>query len=313
MQHLKIYLDGAFVEEPDAKISVFDHGLLYGDGVFEGIRFYNGRVFLLEDHLDRLYDSGKAILLTLPLERDELREAVLETCRQNGLRDGYIRLVITRGKGDLGLNPNKCSKPTVFIIASTIELYPEKYYTEGLRVNTVPTQRISPAALSPAIKSLNYLNNILAKIEGNLYGAQESIMLNAQGFVAECTADNLFMVKKDKVFTPHVSDGALGGITRRLMFDLAREMGRGVIEANLTRYDLFVADELFCTGTGAEVVPISEVDGRTIGTGKVGPVTLDFIKHFRAKTQSTGTPIYDGEALPKTRHPKDVAGESIEL
>ena len=169
----------------------------------------------------------------------------METCRQNGLRDGYIRLVVTRGKGDLGLNPNKCSKPTVFIIASTIELYPEKYYTEGLRVNTVPTQRISPAALSPAIKSLNYLNNILAKIEGNLYGAQESIMLNAQGFVAECTADNLFMVKKDKVFTPHVSDGALGGITRRLMFELAREMGREVIEANLTRYDLFVADELF--------------------------------------------------------------------
>jgi branched-chain amino acid aminotransferase len=292
MQHLKIYLDGRFVDEPDAKVSVFDHGLLYGDGVFEGIRFYNGRVFLLEEHLDRLEDSAKAILLALPLDRDKMREAVLETCRQNGLRDGYIRLVVTRGKGDLGLNPNKCSKPTVFCIASTIELYPEKYYTEGLRVNTVPTQRISPAALSPAIKSLNYLNNILAKIEGNLYGAQESIMLNAQGFVAECTADNLFMVKKDKVFTPHVSDGALGGITRRLMFDLAAEMGRAVIEANLTRYDLFVADELFCTGTGAEVVPISEVDGRTIGTGKVGPVTQDFLQHFRAKTQSTGTPIY---------------------
>jgi branched-chain amino acid aminotransferase len=292
MQHLKIYLDGRFVDEPDAKVSVFDHGLLYGDGVFEGIRFYNGRVFLLEEHLDRLEDSAKAILLTLPIDRDRMREAVLETCRQNGLRDGYIRLVVTRGKGDLGLNPNKCSKPTVFCIASTIELYPEKYYTEGLRVNTVPTQRISPAALSPAIKSLNYLNNILAKIEGNLYGAQESIMLNAQGFVAECTADNLFMVKKDKVFTPHVSDGALGGITRRLMFDLAREMGRAVIEANLTRYDLFVADELFCTGTGAEVVPISEVDGRTIGTGKVGPVTQEFLRHFRAKTQNSGTPIY---------------------
>jgi branched-chain amino acid aminotransferase len=292
MQHLKIYLDGQFVDEPDAKISVFDHGLLYGDGVFEGIRFYNGRVFLLEEHLDRLEDSAKAVLLTLPLDRSQLLEAVLETCRQNSLRDGYIRLVVTRGKGDLGLNPNKCSKPTVFIIASTIELYPEKYYTEGLRVNTVPTQRISPAALSPAIKSLNYLNNILAKIEGNLYGAQESIMLNAQGFVAECTADNLFMVKKDKVFTPHVSDGALGGITRRLMFDLAHEMGRAVIEANLTRYDLFVADELFCTGTGAEVVPISEVDGRTIGTGKVGPVTQEFLQHFRAKTQSCGTPIY---------------------
>jgi branched-chain amino acid aminotransferase len=292
MQPLKIYLDGHFLDEPDAKVSVFDHGLLYGDGVFEGIRFYNGRVFLLEEHLDRLEDSAKAILLTVPLNRDEMRAMVLETCRVNNLRDGYIRLVITRGKGDLGLNPNKCPKPTIFCIASGIELYPEKYYTEGLRVNTVPTQRVSPAALSPAIKSLNYLNNILAKIEGNLYGAQESIMLNAQGFVAECTADNLFVVKKDKVLTPHVSDGALGGITRRLMFELARAMGREILEVNLTRYDLFVADELFCTGTGAEVVPISEVDGRVIGTGKVGPVTQAFIQSFRARTQTGGTPIY---------------------
>jgi len=292
MQHLKIYLDGAFVNEPDAKVSVFDHGLLYGDGVFEGIRFYNGRVFLFDEHLDRLFDSAKAILLTIPLSREELHEAVLETCRQNKLRDGYIRLVVTRGKGDLGLNPNKCSKPTIFIIAATIELYPEKYYTEGLRVNTVPTQRVSAAAVSPAIKSLNYLNNILAKIEGNLYGAQESIMLNQQGFVAECTADNIFVIKQGKIFTPHVSDGALGGITRRLMFELAREMGREILEVNLTRYDLFVADELFLTGTGAEVVPINEVDGRKIGTGKVGPVTQEFIKHFREKTQNTGVPIY---------------------
>lgn len=289
MQHLKIYLDGQFVDEPDAKISVFDHGLLYGDGVFEGIRFYNGRVFLFEEHLDRLYDSAKAILLEIPLKRETMREAVMETVRQNNLRDGYIRLVITRGKGDLGLNPNKCKTPTIFIIAATIELYPEKYYTEGLRVNTVPTQRVSPAALSPAIKSLNYLNNILAKIEGNLYGAQESIMLNAQGFIAECTADNLFVVKKDKIFTPHVSDGALGGITRRLMFELATEMGREIKEVQLTRYDLFVADELFLTGSGAEVVPISEVDGRKI---PVGDVTREFIKHFRARTQNSGTPIY---------------------
>jgi branched-chain amino acid aminotransferase len=292
MQHLKIYLDGKFLDEPDAKISVFDHGLLYGDGVFEGIRFYNGRVFLLEEHLDRLYDSAKAILLTVPLERDAMREMVLETCRQNSLRDGYIRLVITRGKGDLGLNPIKCPKPTIFCIASSIELYPEKYYTEGLRVNTVPTQRISPAMLSPAIKSLNYLNNILAKIEGNLYGAQESIMLNAQGYVAECTADNLFVIKKDKIFTPHISDGALGGITRRLMFDLATELGREIKESNLTRYDLFVADEIFATGTGAEVVPISEVDGRKIGPGRVGPITSEFIKAFKARTQNTGVPIY---------------------
>ena len=292
MQQLKIYLDGEFVAEPDAKVSVFDHGLLYGDGIFEGIRFYNGRVFLLEEHLDRLYDSAKAILLTIPLDRDAMHQAVLETCRQNSLRDGYIRLVVTRGKGDLGLNPNKCEKPTVFIIATTIQLYPEKYYTEGLRVNTVPTQRVSHAAFSPAIKSLNYLNNILAKIEGNLYGAQESIMLNQQGFVAECTADNIFVIKQDKILTPLVSDGALGGITRRLMFELARELGRDIRETNITRYDLFVADELFLTGTGAEVVPINEVDGRKIGSGKVGPVTTDFLRLFREKTQNTGVPIY---------------------
>ena len=292
MQHLKIYLDGEFVNEPDAKVSVFDHGLLYGDGVFEGIRFYSGRVFLLEEHLDRLYDSAKAILLTIPIDQAKMSEVVLETCRQNNLRDGYIRLVVTRGKGDLGLNPNKCSKPTIFCIAASIELYPEKYYTEGLRVNTVPTQRISPAMLSPAIKSLNYLNNILAKIEGNLYGAQESIMLNAQGYIAECTADNIFIIKKGKIFTPHVSDGALGGITRRLMFELALEMGREIKEANLTRYDCFVADEIFATGSGAEVVPISDVDGRKIGPGRVGPITEEFIKSFKAKTQSTGVPIY---------------------
>jgi branched-chain amino acid aminotransferase len=292
MQHLKIYLDGQFVDEPDAKVSVFDHGLLYGDGVFEGIRFYNGRVFLLEEHLDRLYDSAKAIMLAVPLDRAAMQEAVLETCRRNNLRDGYIRLVITRGKGDLGLNPNKCPKPTVFCIAAAIDLYPEKCYTEGLRVNTVPTQRISPAMLSPAIKSLNYLNNILAKIEGNLYGAQESIMLNAQGYVAECTADNLFVIKKEIVFTPHISDGALGGITRRLMFELARELGRELRETNLTRYDLFVADEIFATGTGAEVVPISEVDGRKIGEGRVGPITADFIRAFKARTQNTGVSIY---------------------
>ena len=292
MQHLKIFLDGKFVDEPEAKVSVFDHGLLYGDGIFEGIRFYNGRVFLLEEHLDRLYDSAKAILLSIPMERAALQEALLETCRQNQLRDGYIRLVVTRGKGDLGLNPNKCEKPTIFIIASTIQLYPEKFYTDGLRVNTVPTQRMPAAALSPAIKSLNYLNNIMAKIEGNLYGAQESILLNQQGFVAECTADNIFVIKKGHIFTPHVSDGALGGITRRLMFDLAQELGHEIREINLTRYDLFVADELFLTGTGAEVVPINEVDGRTIGSGKAGPLTQDFIRLFRQRTQNSGVPIY---------------------
>ncbi|MEI9999502.1 MAG: branched-chain-amino-acid transaminase [Verrucomicrobiota bacterium] len=292
MQHLKIYLDGHFVDEPDAKVSVFDHGLLYGDGVFEGIRFYNGRVFLLEEHLDRLYDSAKAILLTVPLDRDAMREMVLETCRQNHLRDGYIRLVITRGKGDLGLNPNKCPKPSIFCIAAHIELYPAQYYTEGLRVNTVPTQRVSAAAVSPAIKSLNYLNNILAKIEGNLYGAQESIMLNAQGYVAECTADNLFVIKKEKIFTPYISDGALGGITRRLMFELAWEMNREIQERNLTRYDLSSPTSFSPPAPARKWCRSARWDGRKIGEGRVGPITEEFIKAFHKRTQNTGIPIY---------------------
>ena len=292
VNHLQIFLDGQFVPEPEAKISVFDHGLLYGDGVFEGIRFYHDRVFLLEEHLDRLFDSAKAIMLSIPMTVDELRAKVLETCRINHLHDGYIRLVVTRGKGDLGLNPIKCPVATVFIIATTIDLYPAKCYVEGLRVNTVPTQRMSPAALSPAIKSLNYLNNIMAKIEGNLYGAQESILLNHEGFVAECTADNIFVIKKDRVMTPKVAHGALGGITRRLMFELAGELGRTILETELTRYDLFVADEIFLTGTGAEVVPINEVDGRKIGPGRVGPVTEQFMSAFKKRTETTGTPIY---------------------
>lgn len=297
-QQLKIYIDGKFCDKADAKISVFDHGLLYGDGIFEGIRAYNGRVFLLREHLERLYDSAKAILLTIPIPFDEMLKVVTESCRINNIRDGYIRLVVTRGVGDLGMSPDKCSKPTVFCIADTIQLYPEKYYLNGLKVVTAPTQRMSNAVLSPAIKSLNYLNNIMAKIEGNLAGAQESILLNGEGYVAECTGDNIFSIKKGNVFTPPISAGALGGITRKCVFDLVHTLGKDVIETNLTRYDLFVADEIFVTGSGAEIVPVTEVDGRIIGDGKPGQITGDVMRRFKDLTLTAGVPIYPSEVKP---------------
>ncbi|MFH1066439.1 MAG: branched-chain-amino-acid transaminase [bacterium] len=290
---MKIYIDGNIVPKTEAKISVFDHGLLYGDGVFEGIRAYHGRVFKLEEHIERLYDSAKAILLTIPLSKKEMAKAVLETCRANELRDGYIRLVVTRGVGDLGLSPKKCPKPTVFIIAASIELYPEELYKKGLKVMTVPTQRMSHAAVNPAIKSLNYLNNILAKIEGHLMGVQEVLMLNAEGYVAECSGDNVFVVKNGKLFTPPVYAGALGGITRRVIFELAQELNVSVTETMMTRYDLFVADEIFLTGTGAEVIPAVELDGRAIGDGAVGPWTKKFIHSYAELTKRSGAPIFE--------------------
>jgi len=289
---MEIYIDGTFYKKEEAKISVFDHGLLYGDGIFEGIRAYNGKVFFLMEHLDRLYDSAKAIMLQIPLNKEEMKEVVLETCRRSKIENGYIRLVVTRGIGDLGMNPDKCPKATLFCIAATIQLYPEKYYREGLKVNTGATQRISPAALSPSIKSLNYLNNIMAKIEGNLAGAQETIMLNAEGYVAECTGDNIFIVKKGQIFTPTVYAGALAGITRKAIITLCEEIGKPVIETQLTRYDLFVADEIFLTGTGAELVPVREVDGRIIGSQTPGPVTLQLLEKFRHLTQTNGVPIF---------------------
>jgi branched-chain amino acid aminotransferase len=289
---MKIYIDGQFYAKEDAKISVFDHGLLYGDGIFEGIRAYNGRVFRLDEHIDRLYDSAKAILLQIPLTADEMKKVVVESCRINEIKDGYIRLVVTRGVGDLGLNPNKCPKATVFCIATGISIYPEEVYQKGLKIVTAATQRIGPASLSPAIKSLNYLNQIMARIEGNLAGADELIVLNSEGYVAECTADNVFVIKKGQIFTPPVSAGALGGITRRAVMDLAVEMGTQILETNLTRYDLWVADEIFLTGTAAEVVPVRELDGRIIGEGKPGPVTGKFTKAYHQLTNSTGTPIF---------------------
>jgi branched-chain amino acid aminotransferase len=286
-----IYIDGKFYPEEEAKISVFDHGLLYGDGVFEGIRAYEGRVFKLEEHLRRLEDSAKAILLKIPLDRDEMRAAVLETCKRNQMKAGYLRLVVTRGKGYLGLSPDRCKKPTIIIIASELELYPEKYYREGLRVVTVPTWRNSPAALDPAIKSLNYLNNILAKIEGQQAGAQEVILLNPQGMVAECSGDNIFLIRDQVLITPKLSSGALNGITRNTVLEIAQEAGWKTREDDVRRYDLFTAEEMFLTGTGAEVIPVVEVDGRIIGTGKPGKHTADLIRRYHKLVTTTGTKI----------------------
>jgi branched-chain amino acid aminotransferase len=288
---MKIFLDGRFVEEADAKISVFDHGLLYGDGVFEGIRVYNGRIFRLDQHLDRLFASATAIMLKIPMTKQELVEACCEACRTNKIRDGYIRLVVTRGVGNLGLNPFQCPKATVFIIADKIALYPETVYKKGIELITASTQRNNPAALSPAIKSLNYLNNILAKIEAIHAGTIEAIMLNAQGNIAECTGDNLFVVRGGRITTPPVSDGALIGITRGVVFELGAKLNVPVTEAHLTRYDVMTADECFITGSAAEIVPVATVDCRPIGTGTPGPVTLQLMEQFHNLTRSEGTPI----------------------
>ncbi len=289
---MKIYIDGRFYSERNAKISVFDHGVLYGDGVFEGIRFYKGRVFKLDEHLDRLYASAKAILLTIPMSKDELSEATLKTCRLNRLKDGYIRLVVTRGVGNLGLSPYKCKKASVFIIAATIELYPESVYREGLKVATTGSMRTPAIVLSPAVKSLNYLNNILAKVEAIRAGAEEGLMLNSQGLVAECTGDNIFVIKDGALITPPITAGALDGITRRTVMALAAQAGLPVREQDMARYDIYTADECFLTGTAAEVVPVAEVDGRVIGTRRPGPVTLDLMRRYRELTAGEGAPIY---------------------
>jgi branched-chain amino acid aminotransferase len=290
---MKIYIDGKYYDESNAKISVFDHGLLYGDGIFEGIRAYNGRVFKLKEHVDRLFCSAKSILLNLPMSHADIMRAIVETCRRNKVRDGYIRLVVTRGPGTLGLNPNRCKSPSVIIIAGKIQLYPAGLYQRGMEIVTVPTTRNLHSALNPAIKSLNYLNNILAKIEANNAGCEEAVMLNAEGFVAECTGDNIFIVKEGQLLTPPLSAGALYGITRRVVMDLAAESGVKVSETNLTRYDLFNADECFVTGSAAELMPVVKIDGRVIGTGTPGPVTGNLITQYHALTKASGQPIYD--------------------
>ena len=285
---MKIFLDGEFVEKEDAKISVFDHGLLYGDGIFEGIRVYRKCVYRLQEHLERLWHSAKDILLEIPMSPKEMEEAVCESCRQNGIVDGYIRLLVTRGKGDLGLSPNSCPNPSVIIIADTIRLYPEDHYTEGLSIVTVPTRRSGPAALNPAIKSLNYLNNILAKMEAAQSGALEAIMLNDQGYVAECTGDNIFIVHKGRMYTPDVSNGALRGITRGAVIELAESEGIPIKECNLTRHEIWNADECFLTGTAAELIPVVKLDGRVIGSGKPGEVTKKLHLAFHEEVCTRG-------------------------
>lgn len=289
---MKIFIDGKYYSESTAKISVFDHGLLYGDGVFEGIRAYHGRIFKLEEHIDRLFLSAKAILLTIPMSKADLMKATARTCRLNGVRDGYIRLVVTRGVGDLGLNPYLCKRATVIIIASRIKLYAPKMYQNGLAMITVPTMRMPPAALNPAIKSLNYLNNVLAKIEAIQGGVLEAILLNAQGYVTECTGDNVFIVRQGQIFTPPVSAGALRGITRDVVCQLAQDhLGIQVREADLTRYDLYTADECFLTGTAAEVIPAVKLDQRVIGDGQPGEITRRLISAFHELTAQEGYPI----------------------
>jgi len=291
---LVIYLNGEYVQKEEAKVSVFDHGLLYGDGVFEGIRSYNGRVFRLDEHLQRLYDSAKVIRLTIPLSPEEMKEKILETLRRNGLRDAYIRVVVTRGPGDLGLDPDKCCKEGfVFIITDKIVLYDDEYYKNGLSVITVPTRRNVPEALNPRIKSLNYLNNIMAKIEAKNSNVIEAIMLNSDGYVVECTGDNIFIVKNGALYTPPTYIGALEGITRDAVMELARNMGIKVEERIFNRYEVFVADECFLTGTAAEIIPVVKVDGRIIGDGRPGNITKKLTEEFRKLTQTTGTPIYE--------------------
>ena len=290
-----IHIDGEFLPKAEAKVSVFDHGLLYGDGVFEGIRSYNSRVFKLDEHLERLYDSAKSIMLQIPIPIETMKETVLETLRRNHLREAYIRLVVTRGVGDLGLDPDKCPKPSIIIIADKITLYPQKFYEDGLEIVTASVRRNYSEAINPRIKSLNYLNNILAKIEGKQSGAEEVLMLNAEGYVVECSGDNIFWVKNGVLVTPPVHIGILEGVTRNSVIDLARDAGMQVEERVFTRHDLYIADECFLTGTAAEVIPVVKIDRRAIGDGQPGKVTEKLIAAFRQLAHNCGTPIYTDE------------------
>jgi branched-chain amino acid aminotransferase len=279
-QQLKIWIDGKLVDKDDAKISVYDHGLLYGDGVFEGIRVYNNRIFRAEAHLTRLYESAKAIRLVIPMSPKEFLAAIEQTVKVNNFTDCYIRAVVTRGVGSLGIDPNRCKSPSVFIIADSIQLFPKELYEKGMAVITSSIIRNHPAALSPRIKSLNYLNNVLARIEANDAGVGEAIMLNHNGNVAECTADNVFIVKSGKVITPTVTDGILEGVTRQAILDLCSKLAIRCAEQSFQKHDLFVADECFVTGTGAEVAPVTRIDGRVIGDGAPGPITKRLIEAF---------------------------------
>ena len=281
----KIYINGTFFDKENARVSVFDHGLLYGDGVFEGLRSYGGKIFRLQEHLKRLWESAEAIHLEIPMTLEAMAAAVNESLQVNEIEDGYVRLVVTRGVGTLGLDPDQTSDPQVIIIADRVTLYPDEFYTDGLKIVTVSTVRNHPAALSPGIKSLNYLNNILAKVEGKQAGCIEALMLNHKGEVAECTGDNIFLVRRGELLTPPREAGILDGITRQAVCELASESGVPVHQIPLTRHDVFVADECFLTGTAAEVIPVIEVDSRSIGDGKPGPVTQDLMERFHALTR----------------------------
>ena len=288
---MKVYVSGKWVDEAEASISVFDHGLLYGDGVFEGIRIYNKRIFLLEEHIDRLFDSAQAIALEIPLSREELIDAVVKSCEINKLADGYIRLVITRGKGTLGLNPYHCKKAEVIIITAEIQLYPKELYEKGLKVITAGTVRNHPEAVNPRIKSLNYLNNVLAKIEAINAGCLECIMLNYKGEVAEASGDNIFIVKGNRLYTPPSCCGALEGITRNKVIELAVRAGYEVKESPMARYDLYTADEFFLTGTAAEIISVVEMDKRQIGDGLPGRITKELAQLYIDETQQFGTKV----------------------
>ena len=288
---MQIYINGEYFEKADAKISVFDHGLLYGDGVFEGIRVYDNKVFRLDEHLERLYESAKAIDLTIPLSKDKLKKDTLEAVRRNKLTDAYIRLIVTRGIGSLGLNPYICGPPGIIIIVDKIALYPKELYEKGLALVTVATQRNLPEAVNPRIKSLKYLNNILAKIEAINAGVEEAIMLNSFGLVSECAGDNIFAVRKGILLTPSISMGVLEGITRNDVIRMAREKKIEVKQVVMTRHDLFIADECFLTGSAAEIVPVIKIDGRVIGDGRPGAITRDLMKSYHRLTRKEGVPV----------------------
>lgn len=284
----QVYINGCFVPAEAANVSVFDHGFLYGDGVFEGIRVYEGNIFRLQQHVQRLYDSAQCILLRIPMTPAEMTAAIVEAVVRRGIPNQYLRVVVSRGVGDLGLDPNRCPAPSVIIIADTIALYPDRVYEQGLELVTVATRRVPSWALDPRIKSLNYLNNIMAKIEAQQAGVMEAVMLNAEGYVAECTADNIFVVRQDHLLTPSVACGALPGVTRDTVLEMARQQGWPVQESLLTRYDLYTADECFMTGSGAEIVPVVQIDGRCIGSGKPGPMTAVLRQQFAACCRCDG-------------------------
>ena len=289
----KVYIDGTLYPKSEAKISVYDHGLLYGDGVFEGIRVYSGRIFRLKEHLDRLHESAAGIRLQIPLSREELEQAVLDTVKANGMEDAYIRLVITRGEGDLGLDPAKCPKSSIIIIVDGIQLYDEKFYQQGIEIITASTRRISPAMICQRVKSLNYLNSIAAKMEARLAGVPESLMLSAEGYVCECSSENIFIVKRGELLTPSPELPILLGITRAVVIEIALKKGVPVRELPLILQDVYTADECFLTGTGAELIPVSTVDGRKIGSGKPGPVTGMLLEQFRSLRNNEGTSLFD--------------------